>query len=343
MKRKHLIIFLTVEAALLTALCLLVSEYPEYFKNNSFPFNLIGDYFFAVQESGNFLQGLIEVIPFPFEQIGQMLRLISSYGIAGNTVATVILTLLSSLPLIPFLKHIKDKSKNLENFILLLLCPVTAIVLYYMANYSAMFNLPHVTSEEAADVMGNVLACTLWSGILAYFTAVIIRHFTSYNKDKIIKHTQFLSYILCGIFVFIICTVCLPNYLYELSGGISTVAERISVKLSFWLSVLSYILDIAVLLSAHELTDAFIKSKSLTVLSVKASDLAKKSSWSLVIVTVGSFIKNIIQIVCIDELSNVHTTLSIPLFNFGFLFVTLLLSKLILENKRLKEDNDLFV
>ncbi len=78
-----------------------------------------------------------------------------------------------------------------------------------------------------------------------------------------------------------------------------------------------------------------------------AVDISKKLSrlccLTLALVTLSNVALNTLQLILASKLSNVNVTIDIPFMSIAFVLGVLLLSRLIDENKKLSDDNDLFI
>ena len=74
-----------------------------------------------------------------------------------------------------------------------------------------------------------------------------------------------------------------------------------------------------------------------------AGRLSRISLVTLGITIISSIIVNILKLLVASGINHVKTTVSIPVEQIIFLMVALLIARYIGENKKLKEDNDMFI
>ena len=65
--------------------------------------------------------------------------------------------------------------------------------------------------------------------------------------------------------------------------------------------------------------------------------------YALVVTTASPAVVNAVQLLFLPRLSQADTAVGFPLISIVFTMILLLLSRLLVENKRLREDNDLFI
>jgi len=75
----------------------------------------------------------------------------------------------------------------------------------------------------------------------------------------------------------------------------------------------------------------------------KGEGLAAFAMMSLKLIIAASLIFNLLQLAFIKKLLVVDMELVLPLVSIAFMLAALLLSRLIRENKALKDDNDMFI
>ena len=75
----------------------------------------------------------------------------------------------------------------------------------------------------------------------------------------------------------------------------------------------------------------------------RADALSRRCCLALGITAVSTVILNVVQLLLSNWLSNISVSVDIPFISLAFVLLILLLSRLIAENRRLRDDNDLFI
>ena len=112
--------------------------------------------------------------------------------------------------------------------------------------------------------------------------------------------------------------------------------------LRFLASALPYGLDIFVTLSLFPLFNAFLAGNEEDT-AQHAGSLSRRCCLALCAVAAALAAFNGIQLLFSRFLTSVSVHVDIPIVSLAFLLLILLLSRLIVENRRLRSDNDLFI
>ena len=78
-------------------------------------------------------------------------------------------------------------------------------------------------------------------------------------------------------------------------------------------------------------------------LAEAASQLSRVSCIALACTVAFTALVHIVQIILLPGLTDAKATADIPFSNIVFVLVILLLSRLLIENKQLKDDNSMFI
>ena len=314
MKRKQLFILLGIEFAAFLALVLLTDEFPSLFSS---------------------------LLSFPFEQIGTGLRALSLTGQIGNGLALAIWVGLSMLPLIPAWRHRKDKSKALENGSFYLLTGLLLFVLYGMANPAISYSFFPANDNNFLPVMKAMLGGTVWSVVVMLVIFRLLRLFRTGDTNQLLGYLRNLLYALCVLFTGVIALICgdiLINSLANMQRGM----DGVMTVMRFLVSALPYVLNIAITLSALTLLDTLLSEEQSSV-TTYAGRLSSLCGAALGITTASLVVFNVLQLVLSRWLSDIAVSVEIPIMSIAFVLAVLLASRLITENRRLREDNDLFI
>ena len=314
MKRKMLIIMLVCETALLFILVLLTDRFPELFSS---------------------------MLAFPFEQIAIGLKVLSQMGHVGNGLAIALWVGVSLLPSIPAFHYKQNKPAIKERVTLFSLSCVLLLALYGMINPQVFCSfIPEAKSEYWA-VVKAIMGVSVWSVIVLYVVLRLIRMFRSGDKVSLLRYMQLLLHVLC--------LLCTAASVISFGSGLTASAAASQKALDPMIDLLRrtaasvpYVLDIAIIISTLNLLDIAMTEDQNGIVNA-AKKLSKLCCIALGVTTALTAFMNILQIMLMRWLSSVATTVDIPIFSIVFVGIVLLLSRLLVENKRLRDDNSLFI
>lgn len=307
MNRKKLYIILAAESAVIAMLYVMTANLPDSFSS---------------------------IWNFPFEQIGAGLRVLHGLGSAGSGVACALWVGISLLPVIP-----AARERGLtawERAVLVLLALSVFAALYVMTN-PWKIGLPYDDDGTLAKLM---LSVTTWSILILYLVMRIVRLMHDGGMEKLMGYFYKALYALAML--------CAANIVAYGAGTVQTAAvsqtgaDALFALLRFAAAELPYIMNIVIIVCIGEFIDA-ARIGDGALLSVKADRLTKLCCISLVAAAALTVGFNILQVIFVNSLMNVMTSLQIPVFSIAFTLFALLLTRIIVENRRLRDDNELFI
>lgn len=314
MKRKTLITILICETALLSILVLLINRFPELFSS---------------------------MLAFPFEQIALGLKALSQTGKAGNGLATALWVGISSLPLIPALRCKGNKDAVKEKIALYVLSCILLLSFYGMVNPTLFCPLIPEGENELLAVVKAVFSVSIWSIVVLYIVFRLIRLFRSGDKGHLLGYMRNLLQILCVIFL----ATAIISLETDLAAAIASpqkALDRVMNLLRLFAAFVPYALDIAIIFSALDLLE-IVATEEQNGIVPAAEKLGKICRMALGIATALTAVLNVFQIALMRWLSNVTAAVSIPITSIVFTCIVLLFSRLLAENKQLRDDNSLFI
>ncbi len=278
---------------------------------------------------------------FPFEQIGMALRALSASGSIGNGFAVALWLLISLIPVALIFFSPKRKGKALENLLLVLLSATLAICLYHMVNPALVFPILAANGEDFIPTVKGVLGSVVWSVLIGFFVLRILRLFRDADTRLLMKYAQVLLYLLCYVFVAVFFLFHPYEFITKI-GSVTSIADGIQVSLRFIVATISMIMSVLVCVRALDLTDSFLARdrERITISAYRLSDVCVRA---LKLITISSVAFYVIVLLMIGKLSDVHVMIEIPIVSIAFVVAVLLLACLINENRKLSEDNELFI
>lgn len=308
MNRKGLFTVLAIESVLIILVCALTSGESDQFAS---------------------------IWGFPFAQIGAGLVALHELGSVGAGVACALWIGLSFLPIIP---AVQGSGKTpWERALLVLFALSVCAAIYFMTNPIKLM-MPYDDDGSFSKLM---VSTTAWSVLILYFVVRIVRLLREGDRDKLTGYFYTALYALAML--------CAANIVLY---GVSTVRmnsaaavgglDALFSLLLFAVNELPYALDIVIIVYIGEFMDA-AWSGDADILPQKAECLTKMCCTTLIATAALSAGFNVLQVLCLDSLSHVVTTMQIPVFSIAFTLFALLFTRIVVENRKLRDDNDLFI
>lgn len=285
--------------------------------------------------------GVMAVMAFPFDLIGRGLRALSLSGGAGNVAAVALYVLCAAAPCV--LAAVRKKRKWYpEDALLVLLSALLFVVLYAMVN-------PRIIAELVPDLsLGKaLLGGTTYSVLCAYWMVRAMRLFFAGSIKKLQAYLQVLLCVINGWFVYLIFGTGVRGFLDSLAAlraaGVGSGRLGISevfLALRFIADCLPYALNMAVVFAGLSLLRELAHDRHSDAAVAAAETLSRCCCVALggTVMTNAAF--NVLQLLFARQLGQVNGVVQIPVLSIAFVLAALLFSRLVAENKALKEDND---
>lgn len=319
MNQKTLKIILVVEALLLMALNVAREALPQVFT---------------------------AALAFPFEQVGYVLRTLSLFGGAGNVLSLVLYVAFCLIPLGILLRRSKKRGGKAEDFLLGLLSPVLFLVLYFMINPGLMGQYLAATDPAMGKA---ILGGVVYSILTGYLVLVILRLLYSADREKLQKYLSVLLSVLTILFVYLVFGVSLGGLLNSISSlQAGNTGNEPGLGMSYLFLIIQYLVDalphllnVVVVLKALDLLQELGKDRYSTTAVAAAGTLSRLCGSMLAAVVLTNIGFNLLQLLFMNQLLVVNSTVQIPLLAIAFVLAILLMAQFIGENKELKDDNRL--
>ena len=286
---------------------------------------------------------VLSAVTFPFEQIGMGLRALSLSGGVGNAFSILLYLVVCLLPIVALLVIRKKRDLLGEDWLLFLLSVLLFFALYYFINPGILAGLFH-----GVPAGKMVLGGTIYSVALAYLILRILRLFRNSEIGRLKRYLAVLLGLLNVMFVYLIFGAGVGSLLQSIanlqagnSGNEGLLgASYVFAALQYLVDVLPYVFDVLVVFAGmrllHHLT--LDRYSDETVLAAHRLSRLCGTVLSTTALVIAAF--NLLQLVFAKYLFNIHASLQVPLFSIVFVLAALLFSRLVAENKLLKEDND---
>lgn len=278
---------------------------------------------------------------FPLVPLSEALRTLSLSGTTGNCVAIVLFVLSGLTPLL-LLLPIRRKHR-LEDALPCLLCAMVWLSLYAMINPAWLKKwFGELSMTDMSMYLLNGCALSL---AVAYIVLRVLRSVQSADSHRLLHIAAVLLKLSMALLVF---AAFYPNAqtfrqsVQSLRTVNASYAEWTLLCVQLPVSLLPYWTDAWIAAAALRLTDALPANQP--ALAVQASEqLSRRCVHALVLVTLTNPAFHLLQLLLAPQLHTIHISIEIPLFSVLLTLAALLVSSLIHENKRLRDDSALFI
>lgn len=288
-------------------------------------------------------------VAFPFEQIGEGLRWLSLSSGFGNVVAVVLYCAISLLPIAFLFVARKRRKLRAEDGLLALLSVLLFVVLYLMINPGLISMMAIEIAVQHSDKA--LLGLVVYSVFCGYLILRALRLFSAGSAEKLFSYLSIMLYLLNALFVYQIFGSCFNELLTSITklqaGNVGSEyllpVSYFFLGLQFLVNALPYLLTVLVVFAALRLLDE-LRAERYSAGTVAATKrISRLCATALVIMVLANISFNLLQLLFTKSLMVGNITVEIPVLPICFVLLALLLTRLITENKRLKDDNDGFI
>lgn len=280
----------------------------------------------------------------PLEVLGDGLRQLSWSGTAGNVVSWIIYVAVALLPIVASILFIKNKKAGLEEILMVILTAVLFRGIYMFINPSEIVEIEGLISlSEYKDS----IAITIYSIIVLYIIIKVLKSVANVTEEKLITT---LKYVCAVAMLVLVETIALAG-VSELIIGIEAAAKNnqhvvntcILLGIRFIVAQLPNICLIIIISKLMDVSGAVCKGFFNEEVLAGVDIIARICKNSIIIILLAIMILNLGQLLVTSYVSNTHFTLTVPVFDILLILVILVVSRMITESHKIKEDNDLFI
>ena len=315
MKRKTLILLLAAEAVLIAVLALMTKLFPLLFTS---------------------------VLSFPMEQISAGAKALSGTGAVGNGLAMALIAGISLIPAVFALRYPRGKETLAERITLFVLCAVLLLAFRGMVIPTAFRPGVPESARSLLAIDRAVLSLTVWSVLILFIVLRLIRLFRAGNREQLFRYLRILVIVLCFYFTAQFAFALVTGILSPVAGGAPTTADILVHIVRLAADLIPLLFDITVLLFMLSLLE-IASTEEQEGLADSANRLTGLSCIALAVTTGLCALKHVIQLPFLADITDVSANVDIPVVSIIFVVVILLFSRLLIENKRLREDNSLII
>lgn len=310
-----------------------------------------------------------QLLLFPFALIAAGIRRLSLCGGIGNGVAMALWALTALLPLLMLRRSsVAGSPSRAERFAAFACALVTAMGIYVIVNpafFCCAVAEGYVSSASDAEPMLAVVRAVANVTILSFWVLCLVLRLLrglrggdrSYLLSRLphILMCVALLFFIAGIAGFVGSVQTFFGQPVGLDGVFALLAGLSSLLLNILYALLC-LTGISVLLAAcgEESVPSLLMGIKCPVLRAadpedaellrsRAEKLQSRSLRALILSVLLPAGINLLQLLFMRSLSNVAVTATIPVVGIAFAFLTLLLAGLLVENKELRDDSELFI
>ena len=295
------------------------------------------------------------VMAFPFEQIGIGLRALSLSGDPGNVAAIVIYAALCLSPVAIMLSLRKRRKLCAEDLLLALLCVVLFAVLYFMVNPgligTSMGGAAKAIGPAGQAIGKAVLGGMVYSILCGYFVLRLLRLFFYSTNRKLADYMTVFLCLLNILFVYLAFGASFGTLLDSVralqAGNIGNEnllgAGYAFLGLQFIINALPYLLDVAIAFAAIRLLEELRADRYSSESVAAVRRVSRLCAVALTVTVLSNIAFNLIQFLFAKSLMNINVSVDFPVLSIAFVLTALLLTRFVTDNKRLKDDNDMFI
>ena len=306
---------------------------------------------------------------FPFAQIGDGLRALSLSGTVGNIAAIILYILFCGSPLLVLLGIHRKRKVYPEDGLLAGLSVMLFFAMYLMINPGLISGA--LGSQVGAAGTGKaVLSVVLYSVLVGYLVLRVLRRSRTADMEKLQNYFNVILYLLGVVFIWgafgvglgelrsALTELAAGNTAYGdslfgeaffgsgLGGGLSGGSlglSRAFLVIRYVTDALPYLLDTVIVLTGLDLLEAMKENRYGEETLALARKLSGQCVKFLSATVLCNLIFNVLQLIFLKNLLVVNATVQLPVLSILFVLIVLFLTKMLTENKELKDDNDLFV
>ena len=314
MKRKTLILILILEAALIAGLVYLSRQYPAWFSS---------------------------VWSIPMEQIAGGLKVLSGTGAFGNGLALAILAGIALIPVIIALRYPRGRETLAERITLAVMAPVILIVLWYMIHPGNM--RPEAAGADAfLQVARAALSLIIWSVVILFVVLRLIRLFRAGKREQLLRYFRILLAVSCITFTAELAVTLMNAVLTPAADGSRSAQDIIAGIFRLAAGVVPLVFDIVILIRVMDLI-RIAETEEQEGLAETAKKVSGISCIALAVSTGLCALQHVVQLLLMPGLTDLNVSVDIPVVSIVFVAVILLFTRLLVENRQLREDNSLFI
>lgn len=284
-------------------------------------------------------QFYVAVFGFPFVEIGKLMRFLLQSGKIGSAFAALLWGALSLTPAFFALKNAGKQGRRAENAALLFMSLCLFAGLWAMADGAFADGLVPGGGAVMLPVKRAVIGGALWSVIVMWAVFRLLRYIAGDGEKRLLRCMKGAVYALCAAFEFGLAfseAVGLVAGMAAAQNAAAVFAEIVS----FVICAAPYAFDLLVASAGITLLDALMSDMGTVQAALM---LAVRAKTALYVSAAAIPAYNLCRVAFAGATNSVNTHVVIMVGSLAFTLAALLLSRLIADNKQLRDENDMFV
>lgn len=288
---------------------------------------------------------IYKIIELPVELIGRGLRYLSLSDAVGNVIAIILYVLLCAMPLAVAAYLVIKKKAKFEDWLLLLISVFLFWGIYVFINPGKIADIHGAIIN--ASMYKSAIVTTILSVTVLFIVIKTIKALDRMREHGLVKALKTACII---SLIFIVVYVCFAGFSSLLDNIQKALSNNQYIENTMIILVLRFITEqipnVCIFIIIHRMVnltglfhDGFITQNVLNNIN-NISDMCKKS---IIVILLSGMLMNIIQIIMTTKISIANYHVYIPVFSVLAIIVLLIITKIISESCRIKEDNDLFI
>lgn len=295
----------------------------------------------AVVAGSVYPQFYVAAFGFPFAEIGKLMRFLLQSGKIGSAFAALLWGALSLTPAFFALKNAGKQGRRAENAALLFMSLCLFAGLWAMADGAFADGLVPGGGSVMLPVKRAVIGGALWSVIVMWAVFRLLRYIGGDGEKRLMRCMKGAVYALCVCFEFGLAFSEVVGLVAGMAAAQNAAAVFAEI-VSFVICAAPYAFDLLVASAGISLLDKLAPDKSTE--AVQASEkLAARAKTALYVSAAVIPAYNICRVAFAGYTGSVDAHVVIMVGSLAFTLAALLLSRLITENRQLRDENDMFV
>lgn len=279
---------------------------------------------------------VLYLLALPFALIAKGLRALSLSGSNGNMIAILLYAVVSLSPMLFLLK----KKRSREDWLLIACSGALFYVLYLLINPGLM---PAAMSSEVGGVIysGTIYSILISWGILK----LIHREVSGYDALKTLLYILAALYIIVGFGVGVgdLKTEIVTLHTTNTMPGQNLLPTDLFHALIFAVHALEYLMDACLMIFGVDLI-CQLEQNPYSESCVETADLLSRKARSyLSVILLSNMALNVTQVLFAYNLYNIDAKVRIPVFSVALCLGCMALTRLLVQGKEIKEENDLYI
>ncbi len=279
------------------------------------------------------------LLSFPLAQIAEGLGALSGLGVIGNGAAVALWLGISLIPICAAV--LSKKAGRAERITLVGLSVAIAVAIYGAVNPAIFAPVMVGGRTVPSESVVYALNTTVLSLLILYAVLVLVRLFRSDSRSDLLRHLMALAKI--GLVVAsVVAAILIVSGMMDFFAPGDALPDRAMGALRTLANVTGCVMELFVLWHLLIMLDSAV-SETQEGLPEAAAKLQRVCRIFLAVSAALAFGVNLLNVLMMRWLQNSSTNLNISLSAILFFAVILLVCGLLVDNKELREDNELFV